>query len=681
MSKSKLKTFDQHVKTKFHVYNGLFLDLPYRKLGNIGKLIPLLADECATGLGEDKNPSEILNSFFAQHTSLATEQEKIDFMFRVIHYVERQVVLYDSVEDAAFEELNGEKSVTTTIANFLQPIGEDTPKQNGLDWLSDFSTRIVFTAHPTQFYTPAVLDIIGELRELIPQNKINEIDHTLKQLSLTSLLNAEKPTPLVEAKNIIYYLRHVYYDAVSSFYTDLKTSFAKSNFNNPDIIKLGFWPGGDRDGNPFVRVETTMAVADELRINLMKCYYNDVKALQNKLTFSDVEPLLTDLRAKLYSTMFNAESSIPYEEIYTPLKRVRDIVEKQYYSLNIESIDALLDKIEIFKTHFATLDIRQDHDVHEAAVSAILAKAGYIKASTSELSTDELHELLRTSNIEVNAEDYSDELIRDVIQVIKGIKDIQQKNGEEGCNRYIISNSVHPSSVLYVFALFRWCGWSMDELKVDIIPLFETMEGMREAEQTMNTLFSMPKYRSHVEQRAEGQTIMLGFSDGTKDGGYFKANWSIFKTKEVLTKVCKENGVNALFFDGRGGPPSRGGGKSHRFYAAQSNTIANNEIQLTIQGQTITSNYGTKEQFSYNCEQLITAGLSKVTNSEKNNISDLDRQMLEQLSDLSFEKYDALKQHPKFIPYLEQKSTLKYYGRANIGSRPGKRGKKKELTL
>jgi phosphoenolpyruvate carboxylase len=174
---------------------------------------------------------------------------------------------------------------------------------------------------------------------------------------------------------------------------------------------------------------------------------------------------------------------------------------------------------------------------------------------------------------------------------------------------------------------------------------------------------------------------MLGFSDGTKDGGYLQANWSIFKTKENLSAVCDQYDIKAIFFDGRGGPPARGGGKTHRFYASQSKKIANHAIQLTIQGQTITSKYGTKEHFNHNCEQLITASLSHRLFGIENIIPDESMQLIEELAHLSFKKYDALKNHKMFIPYLENKSTLKYYSQANIGSRPSKRGNKKKLEL
>ncbi|HNW55157.1 MAG TPA: phosphoenolpyruvate carboxylase, partial [Bacteroidales bacterium] len=254
-------------------------------------------------------------------------------------------------------------------------------------------------------------------------------------------------------------------------------------------------------------------------------------------------------------------------------------------------------------------------------------------------------------------------------------------NGEEGCNRYVISNSEDIYAVLFVYALFRWCGWETDSLTFDIIPLFESMEGMKNAASIMQQLFEIPEYYAHLERRGKTQTMMLGFSDGTKDGGFLMANWSIFKTKENLTAVCNQHGIKAIFFDGRGGPPARGGGKTHRFYAAQSPRIANHEIQLTIQGQTITSTYGTKEHFILNCEQLLTAGLSNNYFAKENEISQASRQLLDRLSEISFRKYTELKNHELFLPYLQYKSTLKYYNQANIGSRPAKRGNDKKLEF
>ncbi|MFT6781710.1 MAG: phosphoenolpyruvate carboxylase [Saprospiraceae bacterium] len=677
----KVQRYKELVENKYKVYNSLFMNLPYERVENIGMLIPLLHKTCQEGLAVGQNPMQIIDHFFDQHTAIINEDDKIDFFFRVIQYVERQVVLFDSVEDARLTAPSEKKS-NAPLSKLINRLSGDKLME-AKKKLSDFGVRIVFTAHPTQFYPLSVLDIIDNLRGQISKNEIIAIDLSLQQLGMTSFINASKPTPFEEAKNIIYYLRNVYYDAIGEIYNSIKDQLSDSEeFDNPNLVKIGFWPGGDRDGNPFVTADTTTAVADELRMTLLKCYYHELKALQKKLTFKNVTKPLNDLRNKLYECMFDEDVVITFEEIISPLDQIHAIVLRSYNGLFIEDLNKLRDKVHIFKTHFATLDIRQDSSIHIVVVDAIISKYGLANKPFSELSDEEKMDLVLNSNVNVNAEDFDEPIIVDTIKNIKNLKTIQQKNGEQGCNRYIISNSEDKYAMLFVYALFRWCGYKPDEINFDIVPLFETMEGMQNSDDVMNTLFSLPDYRSHVERRGNKQTIMLGFSDGTKDGGYLRANWSIHNTKESLSRICDKNNVAAVFFDGRGGPPARGGGKTHKFYASQAKDIANNEIQLTIQGQTITSTYGTKEAFIYNVEQMITAGLvNHLDKDERPDLSDHERALMEELGDLSFEKYDSLKKHDRFIPYLEEMSTLKYYGNANIGSRPGKRGNKKQLTL
>lgn len=676
----RLAEFKKSVQNKFNVYNSLFLNLPYKNIENVGMLIPLLLNQSEKGLSNGLNPKEILENFFENFVEIESEKEQIDFMFRIIQYVERQVVLYDSVEDAAFPKLHKHSS-SLSLREYFQLVEKNNSWDTIWDKLSTFSARIVLTAHPTQFYTPAVLDIITNLRTLILEDKIDEIDVGLQQLGLTSLINATKPTPLDEAKNIIYTLRNVYYDAIGDMYAYIKGSVGSKEFENHDIVKLGFWPGGDRDGNPFVTADITRDVMNELRLTLMKCYYNELKSLLHKLTFKDVQEPLQKLRSNLYIAMFDSLKDIGYEDLIIPLEEIRLILIEKYQGLYLKDLERFIDKVKIFKVHFATIDIRQDHSMHTKVMVEVLKKKEFIKEELSELSEERLIDILLHENFQLEPNDYEEEIVKDTIKNILQLQTIQDKNGEEGCNRYIISNSEDVFSILFVYALFRWCGWADKKITFDIVPLFETMNGMDSAQETMRFMFNLPEYRSHVQSRNNKQTIMLGFSDGTKDGGYLKANWSILKTKEELSAVCDENDIAAIFFDGRGGPPARGGGKTHRFYAAQTKEVANNEIQLTIQGQTITSTYGTKEQFIYNSEQLLTAGLSNTILGKEISISETDRKLVEELSELSFKKYDELKHHDKFMPYLENMSTLKYYTKANIGSRPGKRGNKAKLEL
>jgi phosphoenolpyruvate carboxylase len=174
---------------------------------------------------------------------------------------------------------------------------------------------------------------------------------------------------------------------------------------------------------------------------------------------------------------------------------------------------------------------------------------------------------------------------------------------------------------------------------------------------------------------------MLGFSDGTKDGGYLMANWAIYKAKENLTRVSRAHGITVIFFDGRGGPPARGGGKTHNFYASLGPTIEDKEVQLTIQGQTISSNFGTLDSSQYNLEQLISSGIHNSLNNSDLSMLHENRDVITDLSERSYKAYSDFKAHPKFIPYLEHMSTLKYYAKTNIGSRPSKRGKAEGLVF
>ena len=232
-----------------------------------------------------------------------------------------------------------------------------------------------------------------------------------------------------------------------------------------------------------------------------------------------------------------------------------------------------------------------------------------------------------------------------------------------------------------VFALLNLSGFPR-KLPVDIVPLFETVNDLENAHHTMQKLYSNETYRKHLKNRTNRQTIMLGFSDGTKDGGYLMANWSIYKAKERLTEVSRKNDITAIFFDGRGGPPARGGGKTHQFYASLGPKIESKEIQLTIQGQTISSKFGTVDSARYNMEQLVSSGVSnQIFEGIKNKMSKKNKFLMDDLAETSYNAYKDFKSHPKFLDYLEKISTLKYYAKTNIGSRPSKRSQSDKLNF
>ena len=680
INEARLEKFRQVVENKFQIYNSLFMSLPYDKMTNIGMLLPFLYEESRDGYEEGKSPEEIVEEFFKKHTEVTTEEQKQELLFKIIQYIERQVVLFDSIEDAAFQQLHSESDAGTVMQLHERALQEHKLGKVR-EKLEDFAVKVVFTAHPTQFYPNAVQRILHDLRSAILKDDITEIDLLLQQLGKTPFVNKERPTPLDEALSIIFYLRYVYYDTIGELYKKLKQSFGSEDFEiHQDVFQLGFWPGGDRDGNPFVTADVTLKVANELRNSILKNYYNHLKDLRRRLSFRGVSEVLEKLSNELYNNIFKNENSISSETILKYLSEVEDILKTQHNGLFTNILVDYRDRVKIFGTHFATLDIRQDSRIHQKVIDELVTK--YSKQNIAELTNSEKVNILISEHILAHPNDFEDEIIKETLKSVINVKEIQAKNGERGMHRYIISNSDTVEDVMNVFALFKVCGYQDEDINIDIVPLFETMEGLANAEKVMKDLYNDEVYQKHLAKRKREQTIMLGFSDGTKDGGYLKANWEIYATKERLSKVSEENDVKVIFFDGRGGPPARGGGKTHQFYASQGKTIANNKIELTIQGQTITSVFGNKDQAKYNFEQLLTAGIeNEVFKNHKKDLTEKERTLIEELAELSYVKYVDLKENPLFVPYLQEISTLQYYGKTNIGSRPSKRGAGNELKF
>ena len=249
--------FRTNVSDKYIIYNSLFAALPYSGVANVGALLPILLQTCEEGYTKEKSPSEIIDYFFDRHTQVATETEKIDHLFKYVQYIERQVVLFDAIEDAAFTsviDVEGPGSLKTLIRDVAF-----TSKQEALkNKLKNFKVRIVLTAHPTQFYPANVLGIIHDMGEAIGKNEFNTINQYIQQLGLTPFFNKKQPSPTDEALNLMWYLENIFYHAVGNIYNALVKDVFEGQYEDANpFIELGFWPGGDRDGNPFVNAATT----------------------------------------------------------------------------------------------------------------------------------------------------------------------------------------------------------------------------------------------------------------------------------------------------------------------------------------------------------------------------------------------------------------------------------------
>src|ERR1700735_2830391 len=333
-SSQGLQQFKNLVGIKFQLYNSLFTSLPFHRIEKTGILLSLLLTICEDGYKKKQSPEEIIEEFFRKHTTFSSERDHADTLFRFVQYVERQIVLFDALEDAAFRDVN-DMGGTGTLKHLISEVLQTGKEPELTEKLKDYSVRMVLTAHPTQFYPGPVLGIINDLSRAVIENNAGDINLYLQQLGKTPCLKKQKPTPYDEALSLIWYLENVFYHASGRILTALKEQFPHAVDKRNAVIKMGFWPGGDRDGNPFVKAETTLRVAEALRGAIIKCYYRDVRRLKRRLTFKGVDVLIADLEVKLYNNIFipNQRTELSKEEILENLKQVKEILIHQHNSL------------------------------------------------------------------------------------------------------------------------------------------------------------------------------------------------------------------------------------------------------------------------------------------------------------------------------------------------------------
>jgi phosphoenolpyruvate carboxylase len=678
------KQYREIVENRFLIFNSLFLNLPFEDIYETGTLLPLFGQHCRKKFAEGMYPLEIVNSFFEEFQPDVKAEEKRDLLFRLIQYVERQVVLFDSVEDATFEKINdgiGKGSLSQLIAG----VSAEGREGDLLEELNNFGLRIVLTAHPTQFYPGNVLAIITDLEQAIRDNDLQDIDLILQQLGKTPFINRSKPTPYDEAVSLCWYLENVFYQVIPEIIEEID-ALASSNgieFTNHQLIRVGFWPGGDRDGNPYVTHETTLRVARRLKETALKCYYRDIRQVRRRITFKGVEEILLQIEKKIFTGVYGEpdEGYRQFEEMEQDLNLARKVLVERHQSLFLNLLDSFILKTRIFKFHMAPMDLRQDSRKH-AELWEQLTGESIDQYSHPDISKEiELLESMVEIKLNTHSSKLSDPFYKEMLETFKIIPNLQRQNGETGCCRYIISNSMRASDVMLVYSLAKEV-FNSTTPPLDVIPLFESIEDLADSPKVMETLYRTKIYREHLESRKNRQTIMLGFSDGTKDGGYLQANYSIFKAKEELTQISRQHGIEVIFFDGRGGPPSRGGGNTHAFYSSLGPGIESGEIQLTIQGQTISSNFGNAVSCRFNLEQLLTSTLENAVHPQRQiAIEEHQKILLEEMASESRKAYVSLKEHQAFVKYLEQATPLRFFGKTNIGSRPVKRSGDKPFAF
>lgn len=665
------------VSHPYQVFNGIFLTLPLDGIRQTGLRVPLLQEACEIGLARGEAPHDILEGFLASQGSPSTE-ESAALLFRIIQYIERQVVLVDALEDARYAQLN-DMGGAESLQSLMQRVRRHGLEKEMRAMLAEYAVRVVLTSHPTQFYPGNVLAIITDLALAMEDNDLVKIRKRLHQLGLTPFFQSEPPTPYEEAIRQIWYLENVFFEACSALGARVSNALGRPNGEglNMGMLRIGFWPGGDRDGNPYVGADTTLRVARKLKLTLLRCYRKELREMQRLVTFKGLEGELDLLQSMIEEAIFNSSDlSLKQEVLLDGLGRLERRVEEEFNGLYLDQIRQLMFKVRMFGMHFASLDIRQDARVVKKAFLALLESqsgAGAAEAFESMSEVEALDFLFAYDQPYDGT--LEEDRHQDVLDSLRAMQEIQMHNGEAGCHRFILSNCAGALDIAILHAMVQASGWE-GAMSMDLVPLFESIQDLDGAKAEMAKLYTHPVYAAHLDARAGDQTVMLGFSDGTKDGGYLRANWAIYRAKQSLTDISREHGRTVMFFDGRGGPPARGGGNTHRFYASLGRDIENREIQTTIQGQTISSNFGIPKSAGFNLELLFTAGVkNRLFDEEETQISEADAALLDELGDSSHAHYLALRNRPEFTEYLATFGTLKYYGATNIGSRPTSRAK------
>ncbi|MDA7574541.1 phosphoenolpyruvate carboxylase [Candidatus Pelagibacter sp.] len=569
---------------------------------------------------------------------------------------------------------------------------------------------IVLTAHPTEVKRRTLIQKYASLIDLMEQrhlykkypSKIVEIDRKLyTEITIiwkTDELKRSKPSPLDEARWGLAVIEDSLWDTIPKVYKRLNDIFRKNL--NKDLprgfspIQFGSWMGGDRDGNPNVTAQVTKKVILFSRWQAAKLYEKELtKLIQDlsmkecsskikKITGKTFEPYrvyLRPIRDKIRSTYQIIENHLnnheplkedkllqDKNEILKPLRDIRESLNSNnsQHIANSDLLD-LIRRVRCFGINLARLDIRQESSRHEQLLNEILKKK--FKINFSNLNEQKKISLL--NDLIKQKKYFLDKLIirnKENKEVWDTFKQIS-KEPAQCLGAYVISMTSKASDILAVYFLQKQA--KTKEL-LRVVPLFETLDDLKNAKSVMENLFKLPWYRKLIKNQQE---VMIGYSDSSKDAGKLSASWHQYKLQEELRDLAKKYMIDLVFFHGRGGSAGRGGGPIQATLKSQPSNTVNGKIRITDQGEVIQQKYGYKPLAEYNlCSYIgavMDASLNPPPRSKKN-----WRNLIEKMSEISTSAYRKnLNQSEDFIRYFKTVTPHKSLGKLAIGSRPTKR--------
>ena len=582
----------------------------------------------------------------------------------------------------------------------------------------------VFTAHPTE----AVRRVMLEKERDIVERLVEDIDRTrtpverradMERIRValtagwqTSDAPAHKPTVADEVEHVGYYLAHMLYRVVPVYYeafADAVEAVYGRRPALPQVLRFGTWVGGDMDGNPNVNADTVRAALDAQRAQAIERYRADLRGLSNLLTQStgrvDVDPAVLARIDQYVALLPHAAQKLRPRLADMPYRRLLDLMKARLaltaqgqgkgYGSAGEFIDdlALIDaslqrhrgehagrfalqrvlwRARTFGFHLAALDLRQDSAVHDAALAALLDDADWAGREAATRGA-RLQQLLADPPAPPAR---ADGVLASSLEVFRTVLDVRATHGVDAVGLYIISMSRSAADALAVLALARVAGCvESGAVPLDIAPLFETVDDLEAAPAVMRSLFEDPAYRAHLDARGNEQTVMLGYSDSAKDGGLLASRWALQRTQVELTALADRYGVRIMFFHGRGGSVSRGGGKTERAIIAAPRGSVNGSMRVTEQGEVIHRKYGIRALALRNLEQATGAVLRATLRPRpRDQREEAWRGIAHELASDSRGHYRALVHaHPQFPDYFRAATPVDVIERLQIGSRPSRR--------
>jgi phosphoenolpyruvate carboxylase len=599
------------------------------------------------------------------------------------------------------------------------------------------------TAHPTEARRNSILykqrriaELLSQLRdpsELSPENLEQlsaQLYHQIALLIATDDVRAERLTVYDEIYNGLFFFTTSIWDIVPRIYHDLE--YAIQVYYNekpqlPVIFRYRTWIGGDRDGNPFVTPEVTRSALQSYRQAALKLYKAELQELRQELSLSsqrlDVPKELSESLAResalniLPAELFRLYRHEPYRlKISYMLEKIDRLLSdpfqfKKLYNCNEFEADLLLLKrclesnnlgdyshlsdliirVRVFGFHLISLDIRQHNEVHEQVVSELLHFAGVV-LNKEYRSLEEIKKVIILSAELLNprpllpCDAQVSELTREVLKSFQVIREAIELDSK-AIGSYVISMTHDLSDVLEVLLIAKEVGlWRRQQGKLvsllDIVPLVETISDLENAPRLLEDGFKNPVYIEHLKARGNFQEVMLGYSDSNKDGGYWMANWALFKSQDAIARLCKKYQINFRMFHGRGGTVGRGGGRAGQAIFAMPKASQNSRIRYTEQGEVVSFRYSRPAIARRHVEQIVNAVLQtayKENDQPFHTPAMFD--MMEEISELSRQCYRKLIDHNEFWPWFVRNTPVNHISRLPIASRPASRKSGKELDF